>query len=247
MDTILTWSGSASHEIASFFRDWLKTVVPGVEPWISDEDIAKGKKWFPELMKQLTKTGVSITFITPENVRSPWVYYEVGVIAAKNEACIVCPYLIGVAATHVRDTPLGQFQWTLANKEDTARLIRSINEVLGEKAHDPGLLQGNFNSQWPSLKRQLDQVSKDLSPVDEDVVEVEPSIEQLLSEEARELLVAAAQDPHGIILNLRDSAGFQLVCSQKGLVEDQSPRNVVRWKAALQELRAFGLVEAQGY
>jgi len=68
---ILTWSGSASHQIASFFRDWLKTVLPGIDPWISDEDIAKGKKWFPELMKQLSKTGVSITFITPANVKSP--------------------------------------------------------------------------------------------------------------------------------------------------------------------------------
>ena len=64
MDTILTGRGSASHQVASFFRDWLKTVVPGIDAWISDEDIAKGKKWFPELMHKLIKTGVSITFMT---------------------------------------------------------------------------------------------------------------------------------------------------------------------------------------
>jgi hypothetical protein len=127
MDTILIWSVTTGHHIASYFREWLKTVVPGIEPWISNEDIAKGKKWFPELMRQLSRTSVSITFITPENVKSPWIFYEVGVIAAKNEDCIVCPYLIGVETVRVRDTPRGQFQCTLATKEDTFRLIRSIN------------------------------------------------------------------------------------------------------------------------
>jgi len=126
MDTILTWSGSTSHGIASFFRDWLTDVLPGIKPWISSEDIAKGNKWFPELMGQLSKTAVSIPFVTPENVRSPWVYYEVGAVAAKIEECIICPYLVGVEPKHVRETPLGQFQCTSADEHDTFRLIHSI-------------------------------------------------------------------------------------------------------------------------
>jgi len=169
------------------------------------------------------------------------------VIAAKNDKCVVCPYLIGVETNHVRDTPLGQFQCTLANKEDTFRLIRSINQALGEKGHDEQLLEGNFNNRWPKLKGRLDQVRRDLPPVVATVVEVEPPIEQRVSEEARLLLVAATQDPHGMILKLVDSAGTHIVTNSKNLVEDQSPRCVTRWKAALRELISFGLVEQQGY
>jgi hypothetical protein len=71
LDILLTWSGLASHEIASFLHGWLPSVLPGIQPWISDEDIAKGKKWFPELMGQLSRANTSITVITPDNVRSP--------------------------------------------------------------------------------------------------------------------------------------------------------------------------------
>ena len=117
MDVLLTWSGPTSHDIAGFFHTWLPGVLPGIKPWISDQDIAKGKKWFPELTAQLDKSHVSITFITPENVRSPWVYYEVGFIAAKMEDGFVCPYLVGVDGKAVKDTPLGQYQWHLWPKK----------------------------------------------------------------------------------------------------------------------------------
>src|SRR5437868_2229293 len=110
MNTILTWSGSASHEVASFFRGWLPEVVPGIKPWISSEDIAKGTSWFEELMAQLSKTKICITFITPENVRSTWLYFEAGSTATRVGRKAVCVYLIGVEPDHVRDTPLGQFQ-----------------------------------------------------------------------------------------------------------------------------------------
>jgi hypothetical protein len=160
MDTVLTWSGEVSHVVASFFRSWLTEVLPGIEPWISSEDIAKGKKWFPELMGQLSKAGISITFVTPENIRSPWVYYEVGAIAAKNEGGIICPYLIGVEPSQVRDTPLGQFQCTAADPIDTFRLISSINDKLGAGRHNERLLKANFDARWPELVQVLEQATR---------------------------------------------------------------------------------------
>ena len=247
LDILLTWSGTASHEIASFFHGWLPSVLPGIQPWISDEDIAKGKKWFPELMGQLSKTNISITFITPENVRSPWIYYEVGVIAAKMDEGIICAYLTGVDHTHVKDTPLGQFQWTESNKGDTWKLIRSINRQLEDKVHNSQLLEGNFSTQWAKLKRQIDRVVEDLSPVKEDVVEVEPPIEQQLSEEARHLLAESSQNSRGRILQDDDSDGYELSTGEVNLITDQSPRGVATWKAALQELIDFGLVKDMGY
>ena len=246
MQAFLTWSGTTSHEIASFFRGWLTEVLPGLQPWISSEDIAKGKKWFPELMGQLGKTSVSITFITPENVRSPWIYYEAGVIAAKDEECIICPYLVGVAPNQVRDTPLGQFQCTSSDKDDTFRLIRSINETLGDARHDEQLLTANFNTRWPKLERRIERTLRTMLPIRDNVVAVEPSIEQQLSDEARQMLLAGAEGD-GQICIFRDSEGFQIATNGKEMVPEQSPRKVALWKAAFNELRDSGLVEDVGY
>jgi hypothetical protein len=246
LDILLTWSGSVSHEIASLFHGWLPSVLPGIQPWISDVDIAKGKKWFPELMGQLSKTNISITFITPENVRSTWIYFEVGVIAAKLEDGVICPYLVGVEQSHVKDTPLGQFQWTEASKTDTWRLIRSINERLGDKVHNGQLLEGNFNNHWPKLKRRIDRAIEALSPVQDDVVEVEPPIEQQLSNEARQLLAAAAVSDGQIMYAQSDGGGAYIGTDGKNMIEESTPRNEAIWKAALDELVDFGLVESVG-
>jgi hypothetical protein len=235
----------ASHEIASFFHGWLPSVLPGIQPWISDEDIAKGRRWFPELMGQLSRTNISITFITPDNVKSPWVYFEVGVIAAKMENGIVCPYLVSVDHSHVKDTPLGQFQWTEANKGDTWKLIRSINQQLGDKVHNDQLLEGNFNTHWSKLKRQIDRVAEALSPIEEDVVEVEPSIEQQLSNEARQLLTEAARGD-GQIISARSEGGGAYIANGKNLMGEHTPRNEAIWRSALNELVDFGLVESVG-
>jgi hypothetical protein len=86
------------------------------------------------------------------------VFFEVGYIAAKQIEGIVCPYLVAVDGRLVKDSPLGMFQWTESNKDDTWRLISSINNAL-EAKHDEGLLKGNFDSKWPRLKRALEKAT----------------------------------------------------------------------------------------
>lgn len=247
MDLLLTWSGTPSHDIASFFRDWLPQVVPGIQPWISSQDIAKGKKWFEELTAQMSKTNISITFITPGNVRSPWVFYEIGFIAAKMENGIVCPYLIGVDGDLVKDSPIGQLQWTNSNKDDTLLLIQSINKELGGKGHNPQLIEGNFNSQWPRLKRALEKVVATSPPVIAEVTETEPSIEEQLSAEARQLLIEAAKDQHGQIMYVVTSAGTTIQTNRKNMISEQTPRCIAIWKDAIAELVDSRLAEAVGY
>jgi hypothetical protein len=247
VDILLTWSGVESHEIAAFFRKWLPEVLPGTQPWISSADIAKGRKWFDELMGQLEKTRVSLTFVTPGNVRSPWVYYEVGAIAAKIGGGIVCPYLVGVEGKHVKDTPLGQFQWTEANKADTWKMIQSINEGLAT-GHSETVLEGNFNSQWPKLKRQIDKVLETLAPVEDEVTDVDPSIEERLTEDARRLLVEASQNISGRMIYDPTMARTTLGIKGENHVNGgDNPRLEARLRGALNELVEFALVEPIGY
>ena len=179
-------------------------VVPGIEkPWVSSEDIQKGKKWFPELMTKFQDTFFSITCITAENVHSPWVYYEVGLIASKQDEGIVCPYLVGVPMKLVAGTPLAEFQCTEADKNDTWKLILSINTELKDRGHDPKVLEGNFKSQWPKLKNKLDKIISDMGEIEEEVTEVHQPKRPELRDASKKLLLAAVQDEHGMIITIR--------------------------------------------
>ena len=247
MDVLLTWSGTTSHELAAFFHDWLPQVLPGIRPWISSQDIAKGQRWFDELTNQMSKTNISITFITPGNVRSPWVFYEVGVIAAKMEQGSVCPYLIGVKGEQVKDTPIGQYQWTTATKNDTLKLLQSINKKLGDKGHDQGLIEGNFKTHWPKLNRRLEKLAEESPPISSLVVETEPSVEESLSSEARQLLLKASSDG-GCRLMFREYDEEPILSfGDDNLIAEGSLRTIATWKAALQELESLGLIADLGY
>ena len=59
--------------------------------------------------------------------------------------------------------PLGQFQHTKANKEDTKKLIITINKLLGEKKENnlsESQLNETFDMWWPKLENNIEEISK---------------------------------------------------------------------------------------
>jgi hypothetical protein len=248
MDVILSWSGLQSRRVAEAVNDWLKEVIPSIKPWISTEDITKGSAWFPALLGRLEVARFCIICITPENVRSPWLYFEAGAIAGKTSEARVCSFLIGVDGTQLANGPLGQFQWTLAERHDTWKLVRDINKHLQSGAHNELLLQGNFEQKWPRLKQTLDAVLADYR--DNPVLEV-PASEALravyqLSREAIQLLLEAAVDPNGVILVIRTLGGLHVQIGSKQLANAQDPRSAALWQGAIRQLLQSGLLEDRG-
>jgi len=229
-------------------RDWLPDVLPGCKPWVSSEDIAKGKSWADELHSQLAKAKVTIVCITPENVRSPWLYYEAGFIAAKLTDAAVCPYLLRVPGKLVSDTPLARFQWTQADKTDTLKLIFSLHRLLGAP-HNIAMLEGNFKTEWPSLKRKLDKVSETLQELEDPVTRTEAALSEQLTPEAKDLLLAACEDQkqRATIIYVRYLGGIELQAGSRNFIHPDDARSAALWKGALDELVNFGLVEALSY
>lgn len=67
-----------------------------------------------------------------------------------------------------------------------------------------------------------------------------------LTEEARELLLNAAQDPHGIIMKLRSMSGTHINTNGRSFVEEGNPRSEALWEGAIAELLAGDLIGRQG-
>ena len=247
MNLLITWSKPLSKTVALALHGWLPTVLPGIDPWMSSKDISKGKDWFRELQSVLSKIRVCLICVTPDNVRSPWIYYEVGAIASKDPDVLVCPYLVGVSPSMLCDGPLGKWQCTVADEDDTWELIKSLNANALSSRHELSLLEGNYRANWPKLFEEIEPAFS--SEVDNDEGFIQTDADQVagvsLSAEARTLLVEASQDRHGFILYLQGHDSFQT--NGKDLCQDKSARSVVRWKSALDTLLSYGFLEKRGY
>ncbi len=247
MDVLISWSKNQSREMASLFHDWLPKVVPGFRPWMSSKDIDKGKQWFTEVQNVLGEATSCIICVTSKNVRSPWIYYETGAIAAKKQDVLVCPYLVGIGVSMIADGPLAQYQCTEASKEDTLALIRSLNRVLGAP-HDETLLSGNFEDKWPEYEQQLIRILEMESGDTADFVETEADIlaGYKLSAAARKLLATAA-NADGQVVHTRSSSGSNTQAGGQSLNEPHNPRSEATWEQAIKDLVAYDLLTERGY
>jgi len=247
MDVLISWSKKQSRELASVFHSWLPKVVPGLRPWMSSKDIDKGKLWFGELQGFLSEATSCVICVTSENVRSPWIYYETGAIAAKKQDVLVCPYLVGIGTSMIADGPLAQYQCTEATKEDTLALIRSLNKALANP-HDERLLVGNFESKWAEFEQELKRVlgMDEVTPADFVETDADVLAGYKLSAEARELLVTAAASKDGYVSYVRYSEGAD-ICAGEELVNDpNSQRSIAQWERAINDLLVNDLLIRRG-
>jgi len=263
-DVLLSWSGSQSKAAASAFRDWLPKVLPGLRPWISSKDIYKGKMWFDELQEVLADATSCVIFVTSENVHSPWIYYETGAVATKREDVHVCPYLVGIGMGMIQDGPLGHWQATLATKDDTLALILSLNRALATP-HDETLLEGNFESAWIEIEKELNKVlgncqqtqaanvfkgSFNLRDVAPSIIlgsAEDPLAGMTLSPEAREILTEAATRESPVSRNSTAFGRTVTIGTDRQVVTGQTEERVgLKYWEAIDDLVQGGLLEPVG-
>jgi hypothetical protein len=157
MKVFISYSGSRSQRVAEALHTWLSDVIHTLEPWVSSRDIDRGTRWDLDIARQLEESRVGILCITQENLEAPWVLFEAGALAKALDKTFVCPYLLDVRPTDLKG-PLVQFQSTMANEEDTLKLVRTINKALGDQARSTEQLDKAFQKWWPELQRALESV-----------------------------------------------------------------------------------------
>jgi hypothetical protein len=185
---------------------------------------------------------VCLICVTAKNVRAPWLYYEAGAIAFALNDPYVCPYLIDTGTDAIANTPFGQLQVTRFDREDTFRLLKSINARL-PTPHDESLLRATFDKKWPSLKKKIDKLIAD-QPKDSPPPPAAPPAPSLLSDEAARILVAATGGKeHKVYVN--DSAHGQNVSAgdTSFLENSHDDRKNATYLAAVGELVNRGFIE----
>lgn len=177
MKIFISWSGLQSHAAATALKSWLPYIFTDASVFVSSEDIRKGKRWLPEISKQLSTTNFGIVCLTHDNLASPWILFEAGALS-KLKSAQVCTLLFGNLRNADVEGPLSNFQSTIFNKSEFLKLIQSINSRLGKGRLEEQRLKTMFEKWWPDLDKAITDSSKH----SEKSVQPKRSQEELLSE-----------------------------------------------------------------
>ncbi|MCP4259360.1 MAG: hypothetical protein GY774_17895 [Planctomycetes bacterium] len=94
---------------------------------------------------------------------SPWILFEAGALVRGLENTIVCPYLVDLQPREVSG-PLSQFQSAVANSAETYRLLKRMNDAIGDNRLSEDQLKITFDKFWPDFEQTLATLESD--PVD---------------------------------------------------------------------------------
>lgn len=107
--------------------------------------------------KQLESGNFAILCLTPENSKAPWIHHEAGALSKVVNESHVCPYLLDLEPIEIVG-PLTKFQAARANKEDTFKLVKTINNALDAGVLPEELFRKVFDKWWPDLESSLSEI-----------------------------------------------------------------------------------------
>jgi hypothetical protein len=158
MKVFISWSGDLSRKVALVFREWLPSVIQAMEPYVSSEDIDKGARWSTDIAKELEASCYGILCVTPQNIDAPWLNFEAGALSKTIDKSRVCPFLFGLKRSEVRDGPLLQFQSTIYEYDDVAKLLHSLNNAGESRCIEEARLDSVLKVWWSQLQERLDHL-----------------------------------------------------------------------------------------
>ena len=131
-------------------------MIHSIKPYVSTEDIAKGERWTVNLSRELEEAKYGIICLTPDNIGSPWLNFEAGVLSKSFDEGFVSPFLYRIKKAAV-EGPLAQFQSTVFDRSDVFRLLETMNSV-SDTPLDRSRLEGGFNVWWPEFRKAVEEI-----------------------------------------------------------------------------------------
>jgi hypothetical protein len=181
MKVFISWSGQTSKNIAEIFRQWIPSVIQSVKPYYSPDDITKGTRWGTEIAKELDESKIGIICLTKDNLQSPWIMFEAGALSKNIDTSKVCPLLFDVDPTDIQG-PLIQFQAAKFTKEEMKKVVKMMNNELGELALATEVFENVFEMWWPKLNEKIEsELIKPLKSNGKEVREERDILEEILT------------------------------------------------------------------
>jgi hypothetical protein len=138
----------------AFDSQWLPRVFGGrITSFVSFADIEKGEGWFERLLTELGNADAALVCLTPENLASPWMHFESGMVSRMGKGRVFT-YFLGTEARTVRD-PLKQIQLTVATELDTKGLTLKLGTLVEVPAQE---IENRWATGWEALATALREV-----------------------------------------------------------------------------------------
>jgi hypothetical protein len=100
--------------------------------------------------------------VTPENQTAPWLNFESGALAKTVDKTLVCTYLVGLSRVDVTGL-LKKFQATdSTGREETHKLIGTLNRALGAQALSEVRLTEVFDRLRPDLEKNIESIASEV-------------------------------------------------------------------------------------
>lgn len=152
MKLFLAWSGSRSYELAKALASCIREVFPeGAVNYFLSSGIEPGTLWFDALDQALKESDAVLLCITRDNVRSPWMHFEVGSRLGTDKHGRIFTYLLDAKPDELTD-PLRKYQAADCSKEGTLSLLETLSKAPGNTLND------SFERCWPKLEREILQL-----------------------------------------------------------------------------------------
>ncbi len=153
---------------------------------MSESDADKGIRWEQRISIELEQTSCGLFCLTPENLDSRWLNFEAGAIAKTVEKAYVCTYLYELKPTDIKG-PLSSFNHTTAEKDDSKKLIHTLNRALESQGLNENIVNDSFETYWSRLEEvlaALPPATQKTNPrnLDDMVEEILVSVRELLKE-----------------------------------------------------------------
>jgi len=143
--------------LAEALRDWLPNVLQLVQPYMSAIDMQMGARWNVDLTQELQTAKLGIICVTSENQHAPWMIFESGALSKTVDPQCVIPYLLNMRLSELQG-PLVQFQAAMTERDDTFRVVSSVNRALGTLALSDDGLERSFSKWWPDLESTIAKI-----------------------------------------------------------------------------------------
>jgi TIR domain-containing protein len=228
MKVFISWSGTGSQMVAEALRDWLPNVIQALNPWMSANDVEKGARWRTDIAVELEQSSIGIICLTPENLNAPWILFEAGALSKLHQNAYICTYLYGLEPSDLKD-PLAQFQTTKAERDDTRRLLHTINRALMERSLPESKVDDAFDVWWPKLEERLGAIILGVhaaKPKRSERELIEEVLELVREQSRQRVLDPSAYEPRGARVARRVSYandGSKVIDSMEPPLADRRP------------------------